>query len=53
MDIDGYLSRANQGELLSEQAIKVICLMVQEVFDSEANLIRLSGDFNVVGDIHG
>lgn len=53
MNVDGYLSRAIEGELLSEKAIKVICLMVQEIFDAEPNLLRLSGDFNVVGDIHG
>jgi hypothetical protein len=53
MDIDGYLAKATQGELLSEQTIKVICLMVQEAFDAEPNLLKLKGDFNLVGDIHG
>lgn len=52
-DIDKYLDLATKGELLDEQAIKIICSKVKEVFVSEENVKVVRSPVTVVGDVHG
>jgi len=48
-----YLERAQKGELLSELAIKLICLKMKEILSKDKNTLSLCSPLTVVGDIHG
>ena len=52
-DVDKYLDLAAKGELLDEQAIKIICSKVKEVFVQEENVKVVRSPVTVVGDVHG
>ena len=53
IDLKKYLNKAKSGELLSEPALKFINLSVRELFKTEKNVIEVTGNFIVIGDIHG
>ena len=52
-DIDNYLERSYNGELLEELVIKLICLKLKEIFINEPNVKYLKAPVTVVGDVHG
>lgn len=52
-DIDKLLERAYNGELLEENAIKIVCLQLKEIFSHEPNIKRISRPVTIVGDVHG
>ncbi len=52
-DVDKYLEIASKGELLEENAIKIICSKVKEIFSNEDNVKNVSSPVTVVGDVHG
>ena len=52
-DIDKYLEKAMKGELLSELAVKILCLKIKEIFIEEPNVQPLKSPVTLVGDIHG
>lgn len=52
-DIDSYLERSYNGELLEELVIKLICLKLKEIFINEPNVKYLKAPVTVVGDVHG
>ena len=52
-DIDKLLEKAYDGELLEENAIKIICLKLKEIFSHEPNIKRIYRPVTVVGDVHG
>ena len=52
-DIDQYLERARNGEVLEEIAIKVICAKVKEILALEDNVCKVASPVTVVGDVHG
>ena len=51
--MEKYLNKAIEGELLPEQAIKLLCLKVKEVWAREPNMPMVSTPVTVVGDVHG
>ena len=52
-DIDKYLEKAYNGELLSEFDIKLICLRLKHELESLPNVIEIAAPVIIVGDIHG
>ena len=52
-DPDKLLERARKGEKLEENAIKVICVKVKEIFMKEDNVCILKSPITLVGDVHG
>lgn len=52
-DIDKYLGLAAKGDLLEEQAIKLICSKVKEILVQEENVKQVQAPVTVVGDVHG
>lgn len=53
INLEIYLQKAFKGELLSETALNYINLCITEVFKSEKNVLNLTGNFIIIGDIHG
>jgi hypothetical protein len=47
------LERARKGEKLEENAIKLICTKVKEIFAAEKNVCELNSPITLVGDVHG
>jgi len=52
-DLDVYLERASNGELLEELAIKIICMKLKEILAPEDNVKLISSPITLVGDVHG
>lgn len=52
-DPDKLLARARKGEKLEENAIKVVCSKVKEIFMKEDNVCILKSPITLVGDVHG
>lgn len=51
--MEKYLEKAQEGELLPELAVKLICLKVKEIFAKEPNIVPISSPITIVGDVHG
>jgi len=51
--IDKYLEKARKGELLSELAIKLLCMKIKEILSKQPNTLILPTPLTIVGDIHG
>ena len=52
-DIDYYLEKAVNAELLEELAIKVITMKLKEILSQEDNVKLISSPVTLVGDVHG
>lgn len=53
IDIDRLFFAAYEGRLLSPKAIKFINLCIRQLFIKEPNTLSLSGNYIIVGDLHG
>ncbi|EGR29418.1 serine threonine-protein phosphatase 4 catalytic subunit, putative [Ichthyophthirius multifiliis] len=52
-DIDKQLNILQNGELLKENEVKILCARVREVFIEESNVQRIDSPVTICGDIHG
>jgi hypothetical protein len=52
-DLDKWISKLKQRELIEESEIKVLCLRATEILGSEPNLVEVEAPVAVVGDIKG
>ena len=52
-DLDKYLEKARNGDLIDEPAIKVICAKAREMLSNEDNIQSVQSPVTIVGDIHG
>lgn len=53
MNVDRYLERLMNCEVLSDNEVKDLCEKAKEVLIEESNIIMLSSPVNIVGDLHG
>jgi len=51
--MEKYLNKANDGEILPELAIKLLCSKVKEILAKEPNMVIVHSPVTVVGDVHG
>ena len=52
-DIDKYMGQIDNGELVSENVVQLICMKVGEILMKEKNNISLQSPLTIVGDVHG
>ncbi len=52
-DIDKYMGQIDNGELVSENVVQLICMKVGEILMKEKNNIALQSPLTIVGDVHG
>ena len=52
-DVDKYLEKAWNCQIIDKDAVKVMALKVQELLIQEPTVLKLSAPIAVVGDIHG
>jgi serine/threonine-protein phosphatase 2A catalytic subunit len=51
--IDKYIERLLNNQLLSESEIKDICKLTYEIFSAEKNIVDIRTPITICGDIHG
>ncbi|KAH0573156.1 Serine/threonine-protein phosphatase [Spironucleus salmonicida] len=53
IDLDLFIERVFDGQMLSEEEVDQICKLGQTLLDQEPNVIQVQAPVTIVGDIHG
>ena len=53
LDVDACIETLRQGEIVSENALRLLCLKVQELLTEESNVQPVCSPVTIVGDLHG
>ena len=53
LDLDKYIEKVTEGELLEELAVKLICMKMKEYFSKQENVENVQAPITIVGDVHG
>jgi len=53
IDVEESIEKLSKGDLLTEESIFGICQRAKKILVEEGNVMMVSGECTVVGDIHG
>ncbi|KAJ6237489.1 serine/threonine-protein phosphatase pp2a-related [Anaeramoeba flamelloides] len=53
MNLDGYIEKTLECELLEEEELFEVCEKVTEILGKEKNILTLKSPITICGDVHG